>query len=91
MVRIQKRKEKEKDIKMELKDVININKENELSNKVNNNKVNNKDEIEIKDFNKGIHIKKPLKLAPLPNIPEEKRLNYIMEVQPLAQNRRNLL
>ena len=36
MVRIQKRKEKEKDIKMELKDVININKENELSNNIEN-------------------------------------------------------
>ena len=33
---------------------------------------NNKEEIESKDFSKGIHIKKPQKLAPLPNIPEEK-------------------
>ena len=51
---------------------IDENKNYRSFNKVNNNKVNNKDEIEIKDFNKGIHIKKPLKLAPLPNIPEEK-------------------
>jgi NIMA (never in mitosis gene a)-related kinase len=35
---------------------------------------NNKEEIESKDFSKGIHIKKPQKLAPLPNIPEEKLL-----------------
>ena len=33
---------------------------------------NNKEENESKDFSKGIHIKKPQKLAPLPNIPEEK-------------------
>jgi NIMA (never in mitosis gene a)-related kinase len=51
---------------------IDENKNYRSFNKVNNNKVNDKDEIEIKDFNKGIHIKKPLKLAPLPNIPEEK-------------------
>jgi NIMA (never in mitosis gene a)-related kinase len=51
---------------------IDENKNYRSFNKVNNNKVNNKEEIEMKDFNKGIHIKKPLKLAPLPNIPEEK-------------------
>ena len=51
---------------------IDDNKNYRSFNKVNNNKINNKDEVEIKDFNKGIHIKKPLKLAPLPNIPEEK-------------------
>ena len=46
-------------------------------NKVNNNKPNNnKDEIEIKDFNKGIHIKKPTKLTSLPHIPEEKVNKY---------------
>ena len=54
------------------KNVIDENKNYRSFNKVNNNKVNTKDEIEIKDFNKGIHIKKPLKLSPLPNIPEEK-------------------
>jgi hypothetical protein len=42
-------------------------------NKAGNN-INNKEEIESKDFSKGIHIKKPQKLAPLPNIPEEKLL-----------------
>ena len=52
---------------------IDENKNYRSFNKGNNNKVNNnKDEIEIKDFNKGIHIKKPTKLSPLPNIPEEK-------------------
>ena len=40
-------------------------------NKAGNN-INNKEEIESKDFSKGKHIKKPQKLAPLPNIPEEK-------------------
>ena len=35
---------------------------------------NMKDTVENKDFNKGIHIKKQIKLSPLPNIPEEKRL-----------------
>ena len=51
---------------------IDDNKNYRSFNKGNNNKINTKDEVEIKDFNKGIHIKKPLKLAPLPNIPEEK-------------------
>ena len=41
-------------------------------NKENNSIDNKKEEIEIKDFNKGIHIKKPLKLIPLPKIQEEK-------------------
>ena len=62
---------------------IDENKNYRSFNKGNNNKINNKDEVEIKDFNKGIHIKKPLKLAPLPNIPEEKmtknNLNNINE------------
>ena len=43
---------------------------------------NIKDQVENKDFSKGIHIKKPNKLSPLPNIPEEKRLlklNNIIE------------
>ena len=46
------------------------------------NSPNIKDQLESKDFNKGIHIKKPNKLSPLPNIPEEKRLiklNNIIE------------
>ena len=43
--------------------------------KNNENQNNNiKDQIENKDFNKGIHIKKQIKLSPLPNIPEEKRM-----------------
>ena len=43
--------------------------------KNNENQNNNiKDHIENKDFNKGIHIKKQIKLSPLPNIPEEKRM-----------------
>ena len=50
------------------------------------NKVNNKDEIEIKDFNKGIHIKKPTKLAPLPNIPEEKFTRNNIKVENSKQN-----
>ena len=60
------------------KNVIDENKNYRSFNKVNNNKVNTKDEIEIKDFNKGIHIKKPLKLSPLPNIPEEKMTKNIV-------------
>ena len=54
------------------KNVIDENKNYRSFNKGNNNKVDTKEEIEMKDFNKGIHIKKPLKLSPLPNIPEEK-------------------
>jgi len=43
--------------------------------KNNENQNNNiKEQIENKDFNKGIHIKKQIKLSPLPNIPEEKRM-----------------
>ena len=55
----------------------NRNKNNET-----NNSPNIKDQVENKDFSKGIHIKKPNKLSPLPNIPEEKRLlklNNIIE------------
>ena len=43
------------------KNVIDENKNYRSFNKLNNNKVNTKGEIEMKDFNKGIHIKKPLK------------------------------
>ena len=42
--------------------------------KNNENQNNIKEQIENKDFNKGIHIKKQIKLSPLPNIPEEKRM-----------------
>ena len=38
----------------------------------NNNEVNKNNSIENKDFNNGIHIKKPAKLMPLTHIPEEK-------------------
>ena len=42
-------------------------------NKINNtNNEVNKNNIENKDFNNGIHIKKPAKLMPLTHIPEEK-------------------
>ena len=53
---------------------------NKIKNGENQNNV--KETVENKDFNKGIHIKKQIKLSPLPNIPEEKRLlklNNIIE------------
>ena len=53
---------------------------NKIKNGENQNNV--KDTVENKDFSKGIHIKKQIKLSPLPNIPEEKRLlklNNIIE------------
>ena len=53
---------------------------NKIKNGENQNNV--KETVENKDFSKGIHIKKPNKLSPLPNIPEEKRLlklNNIIE------------
>ena len=40
----------------------------------------------MKDFNKGIHIKKPLKLSPLPNIPEEKMTKNIISNENNKQN-----
>ena len=55
---------------------------NKNKNERNNSPNNIKDQVENKDFSKGIHIKKPNKLSPLPNIPEEKRLlklNSIIE------------
>ena len=55
---------------------------NKNKNETNNSPNNIKDQVENKDFSKGIHIKKPNKLSPLPNIPEEKRLlklNSIIE------------
>ena len=64
---------------------IDENKNYRSFNKVNNNK-DNKDEIEIKDFNKGIHIKKPTKLAPLPNIPEEKNTRNNINIENNKQN-----
>ena len=64
---------------------IDENKNYRSFNKVNNNK-DNKDEIEIKDFNKGIHIKKPTKLAPLPNIPEEKNTRSNINIENNKQN-----
>ena len=60
------------------KNGIDENKNYRSFSKVNNNKVNDKDEIETKDFNKGIHIKKPSKLAPLPNVPEEKIIQNLI-------------
>ena len=60
---------------------IDENKNYRSFNKANNNKFNNKDEIEIKDFHKGIHIKKPLKLNPLPNIPEEKLIKNNISIE----------
>ena len=53
---------------------------NKIKNGENQNNV--KETVENKDFSKGIHIKKQIKLSPLPNIPEEKRLlklNNIIE------------
>ena len=53
---------------------------NKIKNGENQNSV--KETVENKDFSKGIHIKKQIKLSPLPNIPEEKRLlklNNIIE------------
>ena len=42
-------------------------------NKINNNNNEvNKNNVENKDFNNGIHMKKPVKLVPLTHIPEEK-------------------
>ena len=42
-------------------------------NKINNNNNEvNKNNVENKDFNNGIHMKKPVKLVPLAHIPEEK-------------------
>ena len=38
----------------------------------NNNNEVNKNNVENKDFNNGIHMKKPVKLVPLTHIPEEK-------------------
>jgi NIMA (never in mitosis gene a)-related kinase len=42
--------------------------------KNNENQNNIKEQVENKDFNKGLHIKKQIKLSPLPNIQEEKRM-----------------
>jgi hypothetical protein len=60
------------------KNGIDENKNYRSFSKVNNNKVNDKDEIEEKDFNKGIHIKKPSKLAPLQNVPEDKVIKNLI-------------
>ena len=72
---------------------IEENKNYRSFNKVNNNTINNKDVVEMKDFNKGIHIKKPLKLAPLSNIPEEKmtknNLNIIDDKKDTIKNNIN--
>ena len=72
---------------------IEENKNYRSFNKVNNNTINNKDVVEMKDFSKGIHIKKPLKLAPLSNIPEEKitknNLNIIDDKKDTIKNNIN--
>ena len=65
---------------------IDENKNYRSFNKGNNNKINPKEELEMKDFNKGIHIKKPLKLSPLPNIPEEKMTKNIISNENNKQN-----
>ena len=65
---------------------IDENKNYRSFNKGNNNKINTKEELEMKDFNKGIHVKKPLKLSPLPNIPEEKMTKNIISIENNKQN-----
>ena len=47
---------------------------NRLKNSENQNNSNIKDQVENKDFKKGIHIRKQIKLAPLENIPEGKKM-----------------
>ena len=53
------------------------------------NQNNIKDQIENKDFNKGIHIKKITKLSPLPNIPEEKRMLKLKNI--IENNKQEIL
>ena len=47
---------------------------NRIKNSENQNNSNIKDQVENKDFKKGIHIRKQIKLAPLENIPEGKKM-----------------
>ena len=54
----------------------------------NNQNINEQITIENKDFNKGIHIKRPGKLSPLPNIPEEKRM---IKLNSLENNKQDMI
>ena len=60
---------------------------NKIKNGENQNNV--KETVENKDFSKGIHIKKQIKLSPLPNIPEEKRLLKLSNI--IENNKQEVL